>query len=107
MTWDLMTWEEFLTMSEHERACAFNQLNPHDDPRSPIFEAVQSAFLSAHPQFGPPNEVEVGEIGRVGPFNGIVVRVATDAKLRVPRKFLGLRVEKVIRLKNGSWRPAR
>jgi hypothetical protein len=101
-----MTWEEFLALPERRRGCEFNQLNPYDDP--PIFERVRTEFLKAHPQCGPPNEVIVGEVGKLGPLNGIAVRVLTSpTTTRVPRQFMGLLVFKVVRSKTGGWKDAR
>lgn len=100
-----MTWEEFSAMPDGERGRAFQQLNPYEDP--PIFEAVRLAFIQAHPQCGPPNEVIVGEAGKLGPLNGIVVRVLTTPTIRVPRQFMGLLVFKVVRSKTGGWKDAR
>lgn len=81
-----MTWEEFLAMPDGERGRAFQQLNPSEDP--PIFEAVRLAFIQAHTQCGPPNEVIVGEVGMLGPLNGIGVRVMSASPLRVPSRFM-------------------
>jgi hypothetical protein len=100
-----MTWEEFLAMPDGERGRAFQQLNPYEDP--PIFEAVRLAFIQAYPQCGPPNEVIVGEVGMLGPLNGIGVRVMSASPLRVPSRFMDLPVEKLIKAKNGGWKRAR
>ena len=100
-----MTWEEFLAMPDSERGRAFQRLNPYEEP--PIFESVRLAFLDANPQCGPPNEVIVGEVGMLGPLNGVGVRVAADSKIRVPKRFMGVPVEKLIKAKSGGWKRAR
>lgn len=100
-----MTWDEFVAMPDSERAYAFQQLNPYDEP--PIFEAVRLAFLAAHPQCGAPHEVSVGEIGTLGPLNGVGVKVAPGSSVRVPLRFMSLPVSKLIKAKNGGWKRAR
>jgi hypothetical protein len=99
-----MTWEEFLALPEDDRGRAFQQLNPYEEP--PLFEAVKQAFLREHPECGAPNEVVVGLGPGVGPYNGIGVRLAPDAKLRVPKRFMGIPVDKLIR-SGSSWKRAR
>jgi hypothetical protein len=99
-----MKWEEFVALPENERNSVFQSLNPYENP--PLFEAVRLAFLEAHPEFGPPHEVVVGEVGGLGPMNGLAVKVAGTVKLRVPTQFMGLYVGKAVRVGDG-WKRAR
>jgi hypothetical protein len=98
------TLQDLFSLPAQQRARAFQSLNPYYNP--PLFGAVRSAFLQAHRACGPPNEVVVGDIGRLGPLNGIAVKVAAGAKLRVPTQFMGILVEKLI-WSGSSWKRAR
>ena len=99
-----MTWEDFQALPEEERGSVFQQLDPNGD--SPLFEAVRQAFLREYPEFGPPNEVVVGEGSGLGPYNSIGVKLALDVKLRVPTRFMGFPVDKLVRSGSG-WRRVR
>lgn len=100
-----MTWEEFIALPLDKRGAAFQQLNPYENP--PVFEGVRLAFLDAHPECGPPHEVGVGEVGMLGPLNGVAVKVAPGVKLRVPMWFMGMPVVKLVQAKTGGWKRAR
>lgn len=95
------TFQDFLDLTARQQARVFKTLSPYDDP--PLFESVRSAFLEAYPECGAPNEVFVGDIGGLGPINGIAVKVAPGRTLRVPRRFMGILVCKRYKSKSG-WR---
>lgn len=99
-----MTWDELSVLPVVERRRAFQQINPYEDP--PIFAEVKRAFLEKHPEFGPPHEIFVGDVGGLGSLNGIGVRLASAVKLRVPTQFMGLHVSKLVKSGNG-WKSVR
>ena len=99
-----MTYLEFAALPDRLRGKAFQSLNPYDHP--PLFAAVRRAFLEAHPNCARPHEVVVGLGPGLGPYNSVGVRVAPGQKLRVPRSFMGIPVDKLVHSKSG-WRRAR
>jgi hypothetical protein len=82
-----------------------NSSIPYDDP--PLFEAVKAAFLQAHPECGSADQVGVGFGPGLGPYNAILVKVETGITKRVPRRFMGIPVVKLVKTKTKrGWRNA-
>ena len=98
-----MTLKEWQALSLSEQLKKVQQLRS-DDTFAKLTGDIETVFQATHGAQRGVADVVCGEVGHLGPVNGIVVRIRRGCPgVKLPKQFMGFPVFREYQRPNGQW----